>query len=139
LLDTTRAYAVGKLAEIGEVDAIKRRHAIYYRELFERNDTSFLASTDDAGFRSELLGNARVALEWSFSSRDDVGIGTSLAAVAAPFLSELSLLTECHRLTGRALAALGDADRARGERWSCRHRWAFVDAYGGKPGGARTP
>jgi len=47
----------------------------------------------------------------SFSSRDDVGIGTSLAAVAAPFLSELSLLTECHRLTGRALAALGDADR----------------------------
>src|SRR3984893_16140262 len=111
LLDTTRAYAVGKLAEIGEVDAIKRRHAIYYRELFERNDTSFLASTDDAGFRSELLGNARLALEWSFSSRDDVGIGTSLAAVAAPFLSELSLLTECHRLTGRALAALSDADR----------------------------
>jgi predicted ATPase/DNA-binding winged helix-turn-helix (wHTH) protein len=111
LLDTTRAYAAGKLAEIGEVDAIKRRHAIYYRELFERNDTSFLASTDDAGFRSELLGNARVALEWSFSSRDDVGIGTSLAAVAAPFLSELSLLTECHRLTGRALAALSDADR----------------------------
>ena len=111
LLDTTRAYAVGKLAEIGEVDAIKRCHAIYYRELFERNDTGFLASADDAGFRSELLGNARVALEWSFSSRDDVGIGTSLAAVAAPFLSELSLLTECHRLTGRALAALSDADR----------------------------
>jgi predicted ATPase len=110
LLDTTRAYAVGKLAEIGEVDAIKRCHAIYYRELFERNDTGFLASADDAGFRSELLGNARVALEWSFSSRDDVGIGTSLAAVAAPFLSELSLLTECHRLTGRALAALSDAD-----------------------------
>jgi predicted ATPase len=111
LLDTTRAYAAGKLAEIGEVDAIKRRHAIYYRELFERNDTNFLASTDDSGFRSELLGNARVALEWSFSSRDDVSIGTSLAAVAAPFLSELSLLTECHRLTGRALAALSDADR----------------------------
>lgn len=111
LLDTTRAYAAGKLAEIGEVEAIRRRHAIYYRELFERNDTNFLASTDDPGFRSELLGNARVALEWSFSSRDDVGIGTSLAAVAAPFLSELSLLTECYRLTGRALAALSDADR----------------------------
>ena len=111
LLDTTRAYAAGKLAEIGEVDAIKRRHAIYYRELFERNDTNFLASTDDSGFRSELLGNARAALEWSFASRDDVGIGTSLAAVAAPLLSELSLLTECHRLTGRALAALSDADR----------------------------
>jgi predicted ATPase/DNA-binding winged helix-turn-helix (wHTH) protein len=111
LLDTTRAYALGKLAEIGEVDAIKRRHAIYYRELFERNDINVLASTDDSEFRSELLGNARAALEWCFASRDDVGIGTSLAVVAAPFLSELSLLTECRRLTGRALAALSDADR----------------------------
>ncbi len=111
LLDTTRAYAAGKLVESGEADAIKRRHAIYYRELFERTETDLLVSTNDSNLRSELLGNARVALEWSFSSRDDVGIGTSLAAVAAPFLSELSLLTECHRLTGRALAALGDADR----------------------------
>ena len=41
LLDTTRDYAAGKLAEIGEVDVIKRRHAIYYRELFERKDTNF--------------------------------------------------------------------------------------------------
>jgi predicted ATPase/DNA-binding winged helix-turn-helix (wHTH) protein len=111
LLDTTRAYAAGKLVESGEADAIKRRHAIYYRELFERTETDLLVSTNDPNLRSELLGNARVALEWSFSSRDDVGIGTSLAAVAAPFLSELSLLTECHRLTGRALAALSGADR----------------------------
>src|SRR5260370_6319530 len=111
LLDTTRAYAADKLVESGEADAIKRRHAVYYRELFERTETDLLVSTNDPNLRSELLGNARVALEWSFSSRDDVGIGTSLAAVAAPFLSELSLLTECHRLTGRALTALGDADR----------------------------
>jgi predicted ATPase/DNA-binding winged helix-turn-helix (wHTH) protein len=111
LLDTTRAYAAGKLAEIGEVDAIKRRHAIYYRELLERSETSLLASTGDSNLRAELLGNVRAALEWSFSSRNDVGMGTALAAAAAPLFSELSLLTECRRLTERALAALDHHDR----------------------------
>jgi predicted ATPase/DNA-binding winged helix-turn-helix (wHTH) protein len=111
LLDTTRAYAAGKLAGIGEVDAIKRRHAIYYREFLERSETGLLASTSDSNLRSELLGNVRAALEWSFSSRNDVGMGTALAAAAAPLFSELSLLTECRRLTERALAALDHRDR----------------------------
>ena len=31
LLETTRVYARSKLAESGEVDAIGRRHAEYYR------------------------------------------------------------------------------------------------------------
>ena len=36
LLETTRAYANEKLAEIGEQDTLRRRHAFYYRTLFER-------------------------------------------------------------------------------------------------------
>jgi predicted ATPase len=35
LLDTTRAYALEKLVKSGEVNAVARRHADYYRELFE--------------------------------------------------------------------------------------------------------
>ena len=31
LLDTTRAYALAKLADNGEADALARRHAAYYR------------------------------------------------------------------------------------------------------------
>jgi predicted ATPase len=69
------------------------------------------ASTGDANLRAELLGNVRAALEWGFSSRNDVGMGTALAAAAAPLFSELSLLTECRRLTERALAALDHRDR----------------------------
>jgi predicted ATPase/DNA-binding winged helix-turn-helix (wHTH) protein len=111
LLDTTRAYAWGKLLESGEAEAIKRRHAVYYRELLERTGTSLLASTDDPGLRSELLDNTRVALEWSFSPQGDVGTGTALAAAAAPLFSELSLLTECHRLAERALTKLDNNDR----------------------------
>jgi predicted ATPase len=114
LLDTTRAYAAGKLAESGEADPIRRRHAVYYCELFERTNAE--ASTPGSGAkgiaaRGEHLGNVRAALEWSFSPHGDVQVGIALAAASAPLFVEMSLLTECHRWTERAVAALDDADR----------------------------
>src|SRR5262249_25443729 len=36
LLDTTRAYALQKLTEAGEVELVSRSHACHYRALFER-------------------------------------------------------------------------------------------------------
>ena len=36
LLDTTRAYTLDKLTESGEREQLARRHAEYYRNLFER-------------------------------------------------------------------------------------------------------
>jgi predicted ATPase/DNA-binding winged helix-turn-helix (wHTH) protein len=36
LLETTRAYALEKLTEAGETDAIARRHAAHFRNVFER-------------------------------------------------------------------------------------------------------
>src|SRR5438105_3518984 len=36
LLETTRAYALEKLTKSGELDQVARRHAEYYRDLFER-------------------------------------------------------------------------------------------------------
>jgi predicted ATPase/DNA-binding winged helix-turn-helix (wHTH) protein len=43
LLDTTRAYALGKLVRSGEAAAIGLRHVTYYRELFERTDFNRVA------------------------------------------------------------------------------------------------
>lgn len=114
LLDTTRAYAAAKLAASGQADAIKRRHALYYRELFERTnaDAAPTGSVDIAiTARGEHLGNVRAALEWSFSTRGDVEAGIALAAASAPLFVEMSLLTECHRWAERALATLDDANR----------------------------
>jgi len=37
LLDTTRAYALGKLMESSETDETARRHAIYFRDFLERS------------------------------------------------------------------------------------------------------
>jgi predicted ATPase/DNA-binding winged helix-turn-helix (wHTH) protein len=43
LLETTRAYALEKLAESGEFDRLTHRHAEYYRDLFERSETELVA------------------------------------------------------------------------------------------------
>jgi predicted ATPase len=41
LLETTRAYALEKLSENGELDPIARRHAEYYLDLFERAEAEW--------------------------------------------------------------------------------------------------
>ena len=41
LLDTTRAYALEKLEESGERERVMRRHAEYYRDLFERAESEW--------------------------------------------------------------------------------------------------
>ncbi|HYZ48157.1 MAG TPA: winged helix-turn-helix domain-containing protein, partial [Sphingomonas sp.] len=41
LLDTMRAYAFEKLGESGEMAVVARRHAEYYRDLFERAETEW--------------------------------------------------------------------------------------------------
>lgn len=113
LLDTTRAYVRAKLLDNGELDTIARRHAIYYCDLLDRAgpESPVSARNENLAQYAEHLGNVRRALEWSFSQQGDVGVGTALAAAAAPLLLEMSLLTECHRWTEQAIAALDDAVR----------------------------
>jgi tetratricopeptide (TPR) repeat protein len=53
----------------------------------------------------------RTALEWSFSTRGDTRIGVALAAAAAPVFLAMSLLTECHRWSTRALDSLPQSAR----------------------------
>jgi predicted ATPase len=36
LLDTTRAYALEKLAQSGDLERLERRHAEHFRDIFER-------------------------------------------------------------------------------------------------------
>ena len=49
LLDTTRAYALGKLAESGEREWLARRHAEYYRDLFARAEIEWVTSASRGG------------------------------------------------------------------------------------------
>jgi predicted ATPase len=108
LLDTTRAYAIEKLGESGEGERLARRHAEYYRDVFERAEAALDARStvewlDDYG---RQIDNLRAALDWAFSPHGEVAIGAALTAAAVPLWMHLSLLDECRTRVVRALAAI---------------------------------
>jgi predicted ATPase/DNA-binding winged helix-turn-helix (wHTH) protein len=106
LLDTTRAYAQGKLIQSGEATAVALRHATYYRELLERTDSaaSQLSTHTVPAVHREHVSNIRAALEWTFSAQGDLDLGTALAAASAPLFLEMSLLSECRVWMERSIA-----------------------------------
>src|SRR6266481_6089998 len=105
LLETTRAYALERLGESGEREAVARRHAEYYRDLFERAATGAAPGILAAGFAAEI-DNIRAALVWAFSDGGNPSIAIALASASAQLLLELSLLAECQKWTSKALALL---------------------------------
>jgi predicted ATPase/DNA-binding winged helix-turn-helix (wHTH) protein len=108
LLETTRAYALERLADSQEGDAVARRHALYFASLLESCDRlNARTFTEHAAH----LANARAALQGSFTSRESIAIGVRLAAAAVPLLLDLSLLHECDQWSERALGAMEAASR----------------------------
>ncbi|MEJ0003654.1 MAG: winged helix-turn-helix domain-containing protein [Pararobbsia sp.] len=109
LLDTTRAYALEKLVESGEWERLSRRHAEYYRDLFERIEAELemRPSVDWLDDYGRQIDNLRAALGWAFSPDGDVEIGAALTAAAVPLCIHSSLLNECRIRVERALAMLG--------------------------------
>jgi predicted ATPase/DNA-binding winged helix-turn-helix (wHTH) protein len=109
LLDTTRAYAIEKLDESGEREGIARRHASYYRDLFEHAEKE--AAVRPAGEwladYAQEIDNLRTALDWAFSPRGDGSMGVALTAAAVPLWMRLSLLEECRSRAKQALGSLG--------------------------------
>jgi predicted ATPase len=109
LLDTTRAYAIEKLDVSGERERLARRHAEFYRDLFERAERQAPARPTGewlADYAREI-DNMRAALDWAFSPGGDGSIGVALTAAAAPLWMRLSLLEECRSRAKQALGALG--------------------------------
>ena len=101
LLDITRSYAFEKLSEAGEVQIIADRHAEFVRQRLEA-----APAEEDGGLSPvELLGDVRVALEWSFSPQGDLARAGALAAASAPIWLQCGLLNECHFWMARTLEA----------------------------------
>jgi predicted ATPase/DNA-binding winged helix-turn-helix (wHTH) protein len=110
LLDTTRAYALGKLEEHGEFDPISQRHAEYLAQQLEsqRQMLSALPRPERVAAYSRQLGNVRSALEWSFGSHGNDEIATRLAVASTQLFMELSLLIEWQSWAEQAIARLKD-------------------------------
>ncbi len=114
LLDTMRAYGLEQLAESGEREWLARRHAEYYRDLFERAGVEW-----EARPRDELLAdyapktdNLRVALDWALSPGGDTSIGVALAAASVPLWFEISSFNECRGWMEKALGVIDRVERA---------------------------
>jgi predicted ATPase/DNA-binding winged helix-turn-helix (wHTH) protein len=126
LLETTRAYALEKLSESGELDPVARRHAEHYRDLLEQAPAeSQIRSPADwlPAYRREI-DNVRTALDWAFSPHGDAAIGVTLSAAAVPLMFELSLMGECRARSEQALSA-AEAGVTRDIRCEMRLRAAF--------------
>jgi predicted ATPase/DNA-binding winged helix-turn-helix (wHTH) protein len=108
LLDTTRAYALEKLGESGERGQLPRRHAEYYRDLFESAETEWdtRPTAEWLADYGRQIDNLRAALDWAFSPRGNASVGVALTVAAVPLWFQLSLVDECLGWVERALAAL---------------------------------
>lgn len=112
LLDTTRAFIADKLVESGEAARVARAHAEYFRDFLHEISVKSTGLQSAGGFLpyADHLPNVRAALTWSFSENGDRTVAVDLAASAAQFFLELTLLTECHSWTRQALAAADSID-----------------------------
>jgi predicted ATPase/DNA-binding winged helix-turn-helix (wHTH) protein len=119
LLETTRTYALEKLAEAAETDAIQRRHAQHFRVRFDRAPDGWWRLSDENWSATYLpeLDNVRTALEWGLGARGEPAIGIALAGASHPMWIELSLYAEGVKRLEAALARVGPEtpamDRAR--------------------------
>src|SRR6266849_2480508 len=106
LLDTTRAFALQRLAKSDEQNLFRRRHALYFTDLFRQG-----AAMDVSGWSKALgieVDNLRAALNWAFSAAGDAKIGVELAAASASTWMGMALLTECREWMRKAISHLDD-------------------------------
>ena len=106
LLDTTRAYALEMLDASGERQPIARRHAAYYRQLFEQAEAEApaRATGDWLADYAQDIDNLRAVLDWAFAAGGEASTGVALTAAALSLWIRLSLLEECRRRAQQALA-----------------------------------
>jgi hypothetical protein len=88
---------------------VARRHAEYYRDLFQRAEADFETRPTAewlAAYRPHL-DDVRLALDWAFSPSGDAGVAVALTAAAIPLWAHVSLVTDCRGRVEQAIASLG--------------------------------
>lgn len=109
-LDSTRAYAMEKLAECDEVEAARRRHAEHCVELLgvARADMERLPRRTWLASYAGWVDDVRGALRWAFDNPANGSLGVRMTIAAIPFGKQMSLIEECRIAVELAL----DASRA---------------------------
>jgi predicted ATPase/DNA-binding winged helix-turn-helix (wHTH) protein len=109
LVDTTRFYALEKLAQGGELEEAARRHAEYHRDLFvrARREWESQVTAEWLANYGHRLDDLRAALDWAFSPGGDRDLGVTLTVDAVPLWLQFSLMNECRQRVEQALACIG--------------------------------
>lgn len=107
LLDTTRTYVQQKLAESGEDDSLRHRHAEHLLELAKRAEAEWKIRPTahwlaDYGRK---MDDIRSALRWALSGNRNAALGVALTVAALPFWEHLSLVEECRAAVEIALSS----------------------------------
>jgi predicted ATPase/DNA-binding winged helix-turn-helix (wHTH) protein len=108
LLETTRSYALEKLTETGERGDVARRHAEYYRDLFQRTtgESETTSAAERLAVYARDIDNVRAALDWAFSPAGDPSVGVALTISSVPHWFQFSRIEEYRGRLERALASL---------------------------------
>ena len=109
LLDTTRAFARHLLLnDPDERMAAQRRHAVYISFALERVQPDWYSMPEDDWLNeyARHLDDMRAALDWTFSSRGDAGLGLAITASAPTLWFRMSLFKEARRRFEQAVDQL---------------------------------
>ena len=110
LLNTTRSYALGKLAASNDKDEIFAWHAQHHLDLLRRAETD--CQTKPREERIKNLGFAiddvRTALEWAFSPRGNPSLGAQLIVASVSLELPLAHLDELRTRVEHALEHFAD-------------------------------
>jgi len=122
LLETVRAYALERLAERGEEETMRQRHAEYYLALAEEADPRLRTAAQQAWLeRLDIEGdNLRTALAWCIERAVDAEAGLRLAGALGWFWNMRG-----HPSEGRAWSAKA-LQRGSGARPALRARVLFM-------------
>jgi predicted ATPase/DNA-binding winged helix-turn-helix (wHTH) protein len=109
LLESTRAFALEKLKDAGELVAASHRHAQHVCSVFERLDADSPPdrSVEDAGF-ARWIDDIQLAVRASSIPLRDPRLGMQLLAATAPVWYQRSLLDEFRKSAEAVLEQAGD-------------------------------
>jgi len=118
LLETTRAYAIEKAKELGELEAYSQAHAEAYLALLRAADTEWhqIPAADLEAKYGWRLDNIRSAIAWTSVSSGKEALAVDILSAAIPFWMYFSLYEECREALSQALKSIDETDPRKRER-----------------------
>ena len=108
LLDTTRAYAAGKLAGFADQAAVRRRHALYMRTILAEAELSWERMTRSQwrSVYAPWVNDLRAALDWAFATDAELELALQITSLSFPLAEQTGMMAEFGAMIDRAVSAL---------------------------------